>query len=312
MISARQPRSVVRWFLAEFVAAQVRSLAGETVGDLWKGDAGIDYISVFLQPQVVISGFARPPFFRRLGIDEDVVVNHDAVFFETGCFEEFLNGLVSADISIVAPLEQPIGLIATVRIVIHRGVGGWRAGFHRVPLAAHEKVVPEVPVLPDGRWTKACSGATRCVVVSLDAGGVVIQLIAEAGDSVKFVADQIDGASVERLSGHAGVRVVASVTVESHVVATVIGFESIILSPGQIVVVKVNVHAVPGHVICRWAEVVDCGRVAEPCDAVVADHVTLAIHVDAGMARTHVGLARSRIPCRVDTDNLIVCNIPVL
>jgi len=75
-------------FPAEFLAAQVRCFSGETFGDLRQGNAGIDYISVFLQPQVVISGFARPSFFRRPGVDEDVVVCQDAVLLEPRGLEE--------------------------------------------------------------------------------------------------------------------------------------------------------------------------------------------------------------------------------
>ena len=47
-------------FLAEFVAAQVRSFSDKTVGDLRQGNTRIDYINVLLQPQVVIVGITSP------------------------------------------------------------------------------------------------------------------------------------------------------------------------------------------------------------------------------------------------------------
>ncbi|HCO94425.1 MAG TPA: hypothetical protein DIU00_10820 [Phycisphaerales bacterium] len=63
-----------------------------------------------------------------------------------------------------------------------------------------KKIVSEVAVLPDSRWTETLPRTTRCVVVCLDAGRIVVQLIAEAGDCIKFVADQVDRAAVKRLS----------------------------------------------------------------------------------------------------------------
>jgi len=247
-------------FLAEFVAAQVRCFSGKTIGDLRQGNAGIDYIRVFLQPQVVIAGFTSPSFFRRPGIDKDVVVGQDTVLLESRGLEELFDRLVSADISIVArPLEQPIWLVATVSVVIHRAVGRRRAGLHRVSLAAHEKIVSEVTVLPDSRRTETLSRTTGSVVVCLDARRVVVQLVAEAGDCIQFVADKIDRAAVERLSGHARVRVIAAVAIKPNVVAAVVRLECVVLRPGEVVIIEVDVHAVLRHIIDRRAKVVDRG-----------------------------------------------------
>jgi len=130
----------MRRFLAKFVAAQIRCFSGEIFGDLRQDNAGIDYISVLLQPQVVISGFACPSLFRRPGVDKDVVVCQNAVLLESRGLEKLFNRLISADSSImVRPLEKPIGLVATVCVVIHRAVECWRAGLHCVSIAAHEK-----------------------------------------------------------------------------------------------------------------------------------------------------------------------------
>ena len=160
-ILSKPPWPIMWKFLAQFVAAQVRCFSDKTFGDLRQGDAHIDYINVLLQPQVVIAGFASPSFFQRPSVDKDIVVCQDAVFLEPRGLEEFFNRLVSADTSIVAcPLEQPIGLVATVRVVIHRTIGRRRAGLHRVSLAAHEKVVSEVTILPDRWWTETLSRAT--------------------------------------------------------------------------------------------------------------------------------------------------------
>ncbi len=105
--------------------------------------------------------------------------------------------------------------------------------------------------------------------------------------------------------------VVAAVAIEAHVVAAVIRLERVVLGPGQIVVVEVDVYAVLHNVIDRRAEVVDRRRIAESCDAVVADDVALPVDVDAGVAGTHVGLGRSRVPRGVDADDLVIGDVPV-
>jgi len=114
-----------------------------------------------------------------------------------------------------------------------------------------------VTVLPDGWWAKTLSRTTGCVVVCLDARRVIVQLIAEARNCVQFIANQVDWATVERLSGHARVRVIAAVAIKPHVVAAVVCLECVILSPGKVVVIEVDVHAVLRYIIYRRAEVVD-------------------------------------------------------
>ena len=102
-------------------------------------------------------------------------------------------------------------------------------------------------------------GTAGGIVICLDAGRIVVQFITETRDRIQFVTNQINRAPVERLSGHAGMRVITAVAIKPHVVATVVCLERVILRPGEVIVIEVDVHAVFRYIFDRWAEVVDRG-----------------------------------------------------
>ena len=111
------------WFAAEFIAAEIRRLSGVTIGDLWQGHAGIDYIGVSVQAQIVVGGLKGLSFLGRSSIDKYPIVGQDSVLFESRSLEKFFKGLISTDLSIVIdPLEQTFGFIAPVCIVVHGAV----------------------------------------------------------------------------------------------------------------------------------------------------------------------------------------------
>ena len=160
-----------------------------------------------------------PELMRNYQTDEKVLDTWEL------CQEQGINTLLSD------PFEKPVSGVASISVVVKRAVRRGAPCLHCVIPAAHEQIVPEVPVLPNRGWPESLARATDGVVVAQDSGRVVIQLEIEAGNAVGLVTNQVDGPPVEWLSRQGRVRVVAPILVDTHIMATIVRLDRIILGP---------------------------------------------------------------------------------